>query len=231
MTAPLFAVTPAFAVTFWAKEQAICVMRGINNISEDEELPLSSYIIAGASTALPAGLFICPSERLKCLMQVQGNNNNRSLKYNGIMDCAMKIYKTGGVRSLYKGFGATLLRDTPGNAAYFFTYEFLKRKIATMERKNEKEKFPSFSIIFAGGCAGVVNWIVAMPADVIKSRFQTAPDYEYRRSSDILRSVVKHEGIKSLYSGISPALIRAFPANAAAFLGVELTFSCMNSFR
>jgi hypothetical protein len=27
--------------------------------------------------------------------------------------------------------------------------------------------------IFAGGMAGILNWIVAIPADVIKSRLQT----------------------------------------------------------
>lgn len=27
--------------------------------------------------------------------------------------------------------------------------------------------------IFAGGSAGIANWVVAMPADVLKSRLQT----------------------------------------------------------
>jgi hypothetical protein len=33
---------------------------------------------------------------------------------------------------------------------------------------------PAISL-FAGGMAGVSNWLVAVPPDVIKSRFQTAP--------------------------------------------------------
>lgn len=29
------------------------------------------------------------------------------------------------------------------------------------------------SVLFAGGMAGIFNWAVAIPADVLKSRFQT----------------------------------------------------------
>lgn len=34
--------------------------------------------------------------------------------------------------------------------------------------------------------------------------------------------IARERGIVGLYSGLGPTLIRAFPANAALFLGVEL---------
>lgn len=33
--------------------------------------------------------------------------------------------------------------------------------------------------------------------------------------------IVRERGITGLYSGLGPTLVRAFPANAALFLGVE----------
>jgi solute carrier family 25 carnitine/acylcarnitine transporter 20/29 len=33
--------------------------------------------------------------------------------------------------------------------------------------------------VLAGGTAGICNWLVAIPADVVKSRLQTAPDGVY----------------------------------------------------
>ncbi len=38
---------------------------------------------------------------------------------------------------------------------------------------------------------------------------------------ELLR-IARERGIVGLYSGLGPTLIRAFPANAALFLGVEL---------
>ncbi|XP_051865817.1 mitochondrial carnitine/acylcarnitine carrier protein-like [Pristis pectinata] len=79
-------------------------------------------------------------------------------------------------------------------------------------------------ILFAGGMAGIFNWVVAIPADVLKSRFQTAPDGKYPNGfQDVLRELIREEGVGSLYKGFSAVMLRAFPANAACFLGYELT--------
>ena len=53
--------------------------------------------------------------------------------------------------------------------AYYAAYEILKSKLAP-----DGKLSPAISL-FAGGMAGVSNWLVAVPPDVIKSRFQTAP--------------------------------------------------------
>lgn len=50
------------------------------------------------------------------------------------------------------------------------TYEFVQR---IMTQNSESGKIGILSTIFAGGSAGIANWLVAMPADVLKSRLQT----------------------------------------------------------
>lgn len=37
-----------------------------------------------------------------------------------------------------------------------------------------------------------------------------------------LLKIARERGVAGLYSGLLPTLVRAFPANAALFLGVEL---------
>ncbi|KAJ9070331.1 hypothetical protein DSO57_1009174 [Entomophthora muscae] len=97
--------------------------------------------------------------------------------------------------------------------AYFATYEILKDAFA-------KHQTPSFySTLFAGGFAGVTNWLVAIPADVLKSRIQTSPNN--LRIPQAYQHLVNAEGHAGLYRGLGPALLRAFPANAACFYGVE----------
>ena len=46
---------------------------------------------------------------LFCKVQ-QATVSNAQTKYAGPIDCAKKLYKEGGIRSIYKGTAATLLR-------------------------------------------------------------------------------------------------------------------------
>ena len=78
------------------------------------------------------------------------------------------------------------------------------------------------SVLTAGGFAGVVCWSTTIPADVLKSRFQTAPEGKYNSLYHVYTTLMKEEGPTALFHGIRPALIRAFPANAACFLGMEV---------
>lgn len=75
----------------------------------------------------------------------------------------------------------------------------------------------------------MANWIVAIPFDVVKSRWQTAPPGQYSGLVDVLRQTVRHEGVPALFRGLAPALMRAFPANAACLWGVETARQIMST--
>lgn len=45
---------------------------------------------------------------------------------------------------------------------------------------------------------------------------------------DVFAKLYKEEGLKALYSGVKPVMLRAFPANAACFLGVEFGLKGLN---
>lgn len=146
-----------------------------------------------------------------------------------MVHCAQELYKTGGIRSIYKGTFATLLRDLPGAVAYFGTYEWIKRTIIQYQQKSNVEgdqkevTLSPTAILTAGGLAGMATWAVSIPADVLKSRYQTAPEGTYKNLLDVYKVLIKEEGYGALFKGLRPALIRAFPANAAAFMGMEVS--------
>jgi solute carrier family 25 carnitine/acylcarnitine transporter 20/29 len=75
---------------------------------------------------------------------------------------------------------------------------------------------------------GIANWVVAIPPDVLKSRYQTAPEGRYTGIRQVFVELMRTEGIRALYKGIVPVMLRAFPANAACFLGYELTMKFLN---
>lgn len=45
---------------------------------------------------------------------------------------------------------------------------------------------------------------------------------------DVFTKLYKEEGLKALYAGVTPVMLRAFPANAACFLGVEFGLKGLN---
>ena len=120
--------------------------------------------------------------------------------------------------------------DVPASGMYFLTYEFIKRKVAQSVEEGEKltptREF--LGTIFAGGMAGVANWAVGMPQDVLKSRLQTAPEGKYKGMGDVFRQLMKNEGPIALYRGFVPVMTRAVPANAACFIGLELCMRVLN---
>jgi hypothetical protein len=76
--------------------------------------------------------------------------------------------------------------------------------------------------MFSGGFAGMFGWAIAMPFDVPKTNVQARYDTKVVGSyfPEFVK-IARQRGIVGLYSGLLPTLVRAFPANAALFLGVE----------
>lgn len=182
--------------------------------------------MAGGISALPTTLIMAPSERLKCLLQIQATEVEKGgkAKYTGLADCAVQVYKEGGIRSVFKGTGATLLRDVPGSVAWFGTYEIVKKQLMKIQNIDpESGQLSPLAILTAGGVAGLACWTVAIPADVLKTRYQTAPPGQYNGVIDVYKHLMKEEGPGALFRGMRPALIRAFPSNAACFLGMEVS--------
>ncbi len=64
----------------------------------------------------------------------------------------------------------------------------------------------------------------------MKSRYQTAPAGKYSGVRDVFRELMAEGGIPALYRGVGPAMTRAFPANAACFLGMEVAKSVLDRF-
>lgn len=57
------------------------------------------------------------SHTCSSLQQLQGQSSNAGPTYNGPVDVVRQLYKEGGLKSVFRGTGATLARDGPGSAA------------------------------------------------------------------------------------------------------------------
>lgn len=231
VSAPLVGVTPMFAVSFWGYDLGKTIVRNTSTIAPDGNLSIAQISAAGFFSAIPMTAITAPFERVKVILQVQGQKQlapGEKPKYNGGVDVVRQLYKTGGVRSVFRGSAATLARDGPGSAAYFAAYEYIKRKLTPRDPVTGEAsgKLSLLAVTAAGASAGVAMWIPVFPIDTVKSRLQTSEGNV--TISGVVKGLYKSGGYRAFFPGFGPALARAVPANAATFLGVELAHQAMN---
>ncbi|OKL58615.1 hypothetical protein UA08_06171 [Talaromyces atroroseus] len=235
VSAPLVGVTPMFAVSFWGYDLGKTLVSSVSTVPVHNNTPqysIAQISAAGAFSAVPMTLITAPFERVKVLLQIQGQNPppaGQKPKYSGGVDVVRQLYKEGGLRSVFRGSAMTLARDAPGSAAYFAAYEYIKRSLTPKdEHGNVTGELSLTAVLAAGGTAGIAMWIPVFPVDTVKSRLQSASGNP--TIGGTIRAIHASGGFKAFFPGFGPALARAVPANAATFLGVELAHKAMTKF-
>lgn len=206
------------AVSFWGYDVGKNIIRRFSTV-ENNQLSVAQISAAGFFSAVPMTLITAPFERVKVLLQIQGQSSGEK-KYKGGVDVVRQLYKEGGLRSVFRGSVATLARDGPGSAAYFATYEIMKKNLS------KGDELSLSAVMIAGGSAGMAMWLLIFPIDTVKSRLQSA---EGRPTiGSVVREINTRGGFRAFFPGLGPALARSVPANAFTFLGVELAHKAMN---
>ena len=130
MTSPLAGVASLYAICFGAygksrKLTSQCSFESnprdlgwgkkIQQQNCDDPLRLSQIFIAGLGAGVATTVVTAPMELVKLRLQIQGSISSQTKpEYSGALDCAIKIYERQGIRGLYRGTVATLIRDVPG---------------------------------------------------------------------------------------------------------------------
>lgn len=216
------------AVSFWGYDVGKQLVSSFSLV-HNNQFTVGQVATAGFFSAIPQTLITAPFERVKVLLQIQGQKQlapGEKPKYAGGVDVVRQLYREGGIRSVFRGSAMTLARDGPGSACYFATYEVVKRKLTPKDPVTGAPGQLSLpAVMAAGGAAGIAMWIPVFPIDTVKSRLQSA---EGRPTiGGTISGIYKSGGYKAFFPGMGPAMARAVPANAATFLGVELAQKAM----
>lgn len=217
-------------MSFWGYDVGKQLVSSVSPV-HNNQFTIAQTSAAGFFSAIPMTLITAPFERVKVLLQIQGQKQlapGEKPKYSGGLDVVRQLYKEGGVRSVFRGSAMTLARDGPGSAAYFATYEIIKRRLTPKTPDGKPGELSLTAVMAAGGAAGVAMWIPVFPVDTIKSRLQSAEGNP--TIGGTIKEIYVRGGFRAFFPGLGPALARAVPANAATFLGVELAQKAMSKF-
>jgi len=174
--------------------------------------------IAGTSARIITVTISSPIELVRTYLQATSSTTVTNI---GLVPTLRAIVKNGGVMSLWSGLTPTIWRDAPFSAIYWSSYEYFKRSILPIA--GNKNKF--FVDFFSGATAGMLAAIFSHPFDVIKTRRQmqipTNKD-ESTHTLQLLRKIMKEEGIEGLTKGIVPRVAKVAPACAIMISFYEL---------
>lgn len=117
------------------------------------------------------------------------------------MQITRELLRSKGIAGLYKGLGATLLRDVPFSIVYFPLFANLNK----LGQKNPDVKAP-FYVSFLSGClAGSTAAVAVNPCDVIKTRLQSLKrgvnEDTYSGILDCTRKIWQKEGPLAFLKG------------------------------
>ena len=191
------------------------------------DLTISEYFIAGALTGFACTFVETPIDLFKSQLQTQIFRPQPL--FRTFPECCSFIWRAGGVRGCFQGMSATFLRTVPATACYFGVYEAVKS--ALVKPGQRKDELGPGELLMAGGCGGVAYWMSSFPADSIKSTMQAdevqRSQRKYSGLVDCTKQLYREGGWRRFYRGLTPCLIRSFPANAACFFAYEKSLQYM----
>lgn len=110
----------------------------------------------------------------------------------------------------------------------FAAYEAIK------DAMSEREREPNaFENLLAGGLAGSVSQTLTYPLDLLRRRMQisglSSLGYANVGSVATIIDIVRTEGVRGLYRGIWPNVLKAFPTLGVSFAVYEVVKDLMDA--
>jgi len=229
----LFLWVPYTAVQFAALGEFKRVAR--ENGGDPEKPPLA--FVGGAVAGATATVVTYPFDVMRTVLAAQGSPR----VYDSLPAAAAGILKNRGPVGLYAGVGVTLLEIAPASAIQFGVYALLRDVVcsesASSSRTDESPRRESLSPLLNAACgfgAGSVARVIIHPLDVVKKRFQVAglarslrygervATAEFSSFASAFATILRKEGVRGFYKGLTPGLIKSAPASAITFAAYEV---------
>lgn len=193
--------------------------------------PLGAYqrLLCGGLAGITSVTFTYPLDIVRTRLSIQSASfetlkKAKGEKLPGMWGVLKAMYKNeGGFFALYRGIVPTVAGVAPYVGLNFMVYE-IARKQFTPEGQADPSAIGKLG---AGAVSGAVAQTCTYPFDVLRRRFQintmSGMGYQYSGIWDAITNIVKHEGVRGLYKGIVPNLLKVAPSMASSWLSFEMT--------
>ncbi|KUJ19390.1 mitochondrial carrier [Mollisia scopiformis] len=174
--------------------------------------PLVSLISGGIAGGVE-GFLTYPFEFAKTRIQLRSSSPRSPLPRNPY-SIVLTIYRTEGLRALYKGCGALVFGSVGKDAVRFLSFDTVKNAF----RDKETGTLTPARNMLAGMTAGVVASVCAVtPTERIKTALidDARSAKRYKSTVHCIRLIVQEDGFKGLYRGLAGTTLKQ--ASATSF--------------
>lgn len=157
---------------------------------------------------------------------------------------AAHMWATRGARGFFSGLPSTLLQIAPYMGLSFGLYAWLNALVDARRRRGGGAEPGAAVTLLAhvgtGGAAGFASKLAVYPLDTLKKRMQMrqlprAAAYGvipmYASSRACLADVLRREGVRGLYKGTAPSLLKAAVGHSSTFASYELALLLLRRWR
>ncbi|XP_076897845.1 folate transporter 1, chloroplastic-like [Bidens hawaiensis] len=161
--------------------------------------------VAGSVAGLATVTFSHPLDVVRTRFQVYDGRNPNLPNYKNTPHALFTIARSEGLRGLYAGFLPAVLGSSISWGLYFYFYNSAKQRYM----KNQDESSARIHLASAAEAGGLVC-LLTNPVWVVKTRLQLQNPQHHGRPysglSDAFKTILKDEGWRALYKGLSPGL-------------------------
>jgi len=183
-------------------------------------------ILGGMLGGVTEALCLHPLDTVKTRLQLSRVRTNTSTPfrpYLGVRDCATQIVRKEGILSLYKG-----LIPFTGNLVTKYCVRYgVNFQLRALICGQDAQKTTFLQNLLAGMTAGLIEAVIVVtPFEVVKTRLQgqrgritgaAAKKLKYRGPAHAVYRIVRKEGLKGLWKGATPTMLRQSSNQAAMF--------------
>ena len=192
--------------------------------TERSEIGLLPKILAGATTGGCAAALANPFDVFRVRMTVQGGvvctktgklltglQQGTVPRYASSFHCLQEVFRTSGMKGLYRGVEATAARASLLSAGQLASYDHTKTFFIKQQWMEERQ-----AVVVAAIISGLVATTVCNPADVLKSRLMVQRGGGGAAGAvtawSVGKSIFLQEGVMGFFRGWTPAYARAGPS-------------------
>jgi solute carrier family 25 (adenine nucleotide translocator) protein 4/5/6/31 len=194
---------------------------------------VEDFVLGGTAAAISKTI-AAPIERVKLLLQNQGESKSISKQYTGIVDVFTRVPKEQGVASFWRGNFANVIRYFPTQALNFMFKDFYKRYL-------EQPRSAGFFMCLlgnmaSGGAAGATSLMVVYPLDFARTRLAmdvgVGKQREFTGTLDCILKTAKSSGWGKggVYNGFVVSCV-GIVAYRGAYFGLYDTVADMDVMR
>ncbi|KAJ3601855.1 hypothetical protein NHX12_029617 [Muraenolepis orangiensis] len=156
---------------------------------------------AGRLAAQRKPVVVCSSKLVSGPMLSRSYNVAAAPTALSATQIARKLLHTQGIQGLYRGLGATIMRDVPFSVIYFPLFANLNR----LGKPSPEQSAPFYWAFVSGGLAGSAAAVAVNPCDVVKTRLQSMSkatnEETYSGVMDCIRKILRKEGASAFLKG------------------------------